>query len=322
MTDIHGRKIEYLRLSVTERCNMKCVYCHDTTGGEPVGDSVMPCARELSCTEIIEIARAFAALGGRKLRLTGGEPLLRADLEEIISGISAIGAYGDIAMTTNGRGLPDRIMNLKKAGLVRVNISLDSLKTEKYAALTGGGKLCEALSAIDAALEYGMLPVKINMVVIRGENDGEVDNIIALAKDRPLDVRFIELMPIGAYGEVYERRIPNDEIIAARPYLKPLPQNPAQPSLDYTIEGYKGKIGFISAVSHKFCSGCNRVRVTSDGRLKPCLGNNLEIPLLPALRRGEAALENAMREAIFSKSAGHDFQNDYKSTRAMRRIGG
>ena len=314
MKDQFGREIEYLRLSVTDRCNLRCVYCR------PNDDC--PKARELSPERIEKIARAFAQLGGRKIRITGGEPLMRYDLEEIVERIARIPQYRDICMTTNGHGVSKRINGLKRAGLMRINFSLDSLKPEKYAALTGGGKISEVLEGIDRALEMKLMPIKMNAVLVRGENDSEIDDFIELARVRPIEIRFIELMPIGRFGEDTSKYISSDEIISARDYLHLLPQNASQPSVDYGIDGYAGKIGFIQAVSHQFCDDCNRVRVTSDGKIKTCLGDNSETSLLPALEKDEFTLMGIMREAIYNKHRGHHFQNGFESVRSMNRIGG
>lgn len=309
-----GRTIEYLRLSVTERCNLRCVYCR------PELDC--PKAGELPPSALERIARAFARLGGNKIRITGGEPLMRRDLEEIIQRIAGIPQYRDIAMTTNGHGLSGRIHGLQNAGLKRCNFSLDSLKPERYAALTGGGDIGEVVEGIDRALALGLHPVKTNTVLVRGENDAEVDDFIALTKQRPIEVRFIELMPIGQFGGDASKHMPSDALIASRKYLKPLPHDTAQPVTTYRADGHMGTVGFIQAVSHRFCDRCNRIRVTSDGNVKTCLGDNTETPLLPALMKDDQALLRVLKEAIYNKHSGHSFHKGYESTRNMNRIGG
>ena len=317
MTDSHGRKIEYLRLSLTERCNLKCVYCR-------TGEYEQCTAKyELTLEEIRRIMACMTRLGVNKVRLTGGEPLVRRDLEQVVETVAQSGDIQDLCMTTNAQLLANRAKGLKKAGLMRLNISLDSLKPERYSAITRGGTITDVLKGIDAAIESDLLPVKINVVTVRGSNDDEIDDLIALAKDRPIDVRFIELMPIGEYGRDANKRIPSDELIAARPELIPVkPHYPGQPSADYTLPGYKGRIGFISPISHKFCNLCNRVRITSDARLKPCLGRNAEVNLRDAMIGDKEALFALIRETIWNKPEGHNFDKMFDSERTMNRIGG
>lgn len=316
MIDQFGRNIEYLRLSVTERCTLRCVYCR-------VDEGICPKAAELSTTEFIRIAKACAALNINRIRLTGGEPLLRKDIIDIVRGISAIDAIMEITMTTNAQQLAGKAGALKQAGLNRINISLDSLDADKYREMTGGD-LSAVLAGIEEAVTEKLLPVKINVVLVRGKNDSEVDDFIALARNKPLDVRIIELMPIGELGQDDTFRINNDELIAARPYLRPMPPRYAgQPSSDYTIEGYIGRVGFISPISNRFCGSCNRVRVMSDGMLRPCLGDNMEISLKEALgAEGDEALIETIRKAIYHKPAGHHFTEGFQSEKNMSRIGG
>ncbi|MFZ5975444.1 MAG: GTP 3',8-cyclase MoaA [Bacillota bacterium] len=316
MLDSKGRDIRYLRLSITERCTLKCAYCR-------AGNGDCPRKNELTAGEFERIVKAMAKLGIIKIRVTGGEPLLRRDVEDIIARISVIPGITEIAMTTNAQHLSGRTEALKCAGLTRLNISLDSLKRERYAELTGGGDFDAVMDGINEAVATGLHPVKLNMVVVRGSNDDEIDDFIALAKDRPVDVRFIELMPIGELGLDASKRVSTDEILAARPYLIPIPPRyPGQPSKDYTIEGFKGRVGFISPLSHKFCGACNRVRVMSDGVLKTCLGNNNEVSLLSALEKGDAALLETIHDAIYHKPLGHEFESGFSSVRDMSKIGG
>lgn len=316
MIDRLGRNIEYLRLSVTERCTLRCVYCRAADEG------LCPKAAELSTAEFERIAQACAALGINKIRLTGGEPLLRRDIIDIVRRLSAIDGVIEIAMTTNAQQLAGKAEAIKQAGLNRINISLDSLDADKYREMTGGD-LNAVLTGLDEAVAAGLLPVKINAVLVRGKNDGEVDNFIALTRNRPIDVRLIELMPMGDLGQDDTLRVNNDELIAARPYLRPLPPRYAgQPSKDYAVDGYLGRVGFISPMSHRFCATCNRVRVMSDGTLRPCLGDNLEISLKNALKAGDDALSETIRDAIYDKPTGHHFDRSFKSTKNMSRIGG
>ena len=316
MLDQFGRDIQYLRLSVTERCTLKCAYCR-------AGEGLCPKETELSAGDFLRIVRILAGMGVSKVRITGGEPMLRRDLEEIISGIRAVPGITEIAMTTNAQQLPGRSAALKKAGLDRLNISIDSLRPERYEQMTGGGSLSAVLQGIHEALAADLTPLKLNAVILRGVNDDEVDDFIALTKDNALDMRFIELMPMGCEDHS-NQRIPTDELLSARPWLVPLPPRyPGQPSADYHVEGYLGRVGFISPMSHKFCGDCNRVRVMSDGMLRPCLGDNSEISLKPALAEaGDDALEAVIRDAVYHKPRTHSFDKAFHPDKNMSRIGG
>lgn len=316
MIDAHGRNIEYLRLSVTERCTLRCTYCRADEGD-------CPKQKELSAEQLLRIVRVMTSLGINKVRLTGGEPLLRRDLVELIRNMFSLPDIQEITLTTNGQQLAERAQELRDAGLKRINISLDSLNSEKYRELTGGGSLQKVLDGIDAALAAGLQPIKLNAVLMRGKNDDEIDDFIALAKDRPIDMRFIELMPLGSIDQS-EQRITADEIIAARPQLIPLPPRYlGQPSADYTMPGYVGRIGFIAPMSHRFCGDCNRVRVMSDGMLRPCLGNNAEVSLCPALaEQDDQMLTEVIREAIWNKPQRHSFDDEFHAVKNMSKIGG
>ena len=316
MIDQLGRGIEYLRLSVTERCTLKCAYCRSDEG-------LCPKKQELSADQLARIAGSFGSLGINKIRITGGEPLVRRDILDIVRRLAALPGIEEIAMTTNAQQLPGNSAALKHAGLNRLNISIDSLQPDRYERMTGGGNLRHVLTGIQEAIHCGLLPLKLNAVLMRGVNDDEIDAFIALAKDSPVDIRFIELMPMGQAVDM-TKRIPTEEILAAHPYLKPLPPRyPSQPSSDYTADGYVGRIGFISPISHQFCGKCNRVRVMSDGMLRPCLGDNREISLLKALAQGEDALRQTIYAAVYDKPAGHAFAREgFSSTKNMSRIGG
>lgn len=316
MIDRFGRNIEYLRLSLTERCTLRCAYCRAAEG-------VCPKQDELSAAEFLRIARAMAGLGVKKVRLTGGEPMLRRDLTEIVAGLRALPGIEEIAMTTNGQHLPGKAKVLREAGLDRLNISVDSLRADRYRELTGGGEFSLVLSGIDEALHAGFSPLKLNAVLMRGRNDDEVPDFIALTKDRPIDVRFIELMPLGTEDHTDER-VTGDEILKLHPELIPLPPRYAgQPSRDYHVEGYVGRVGLISPVSHKFCKDCNRVRVMSDGMLRPCLGDNAEVPLKDALASGDDdVLLERIQSAIWNKPETHGFDGAFSAARDMSRIGG
>lgn len=314
MIDQYGRDIHYLRLSLTERCNLKCIYCRDENEHCKGRD-------ELKAADYERLIPAFVRLGIRKVRLTGGEPLVRRDLTRIIELLAQYPEIEDICMTTNAQGLSERLPELRNAGLKRINISMDSLQEERYRTMTRGGDLHSVMRGIDAALEAG-LPVKVNAVLIRGENEPEADDFIRLAKERPIDVRFIELMPFGVLGEKGDRRVLNQEILSRHPELSPVPARyPSQPSEDYAGDGFLGRVGFISPISHKFCADCNRVRLTSDGKLRLCLGNDREIDLKPYLTE-EDRLFDVMKNAVFSKPASHSFEQSFHAARRMNQIGG
>lgn len=313
MKDAMGREISYLRLSVTDGCNLRCLYCRPQAHSD---------THTLPPQYIRLLVAAFARAGIQKVRVTGGEPLLRKDILEVVRAVSGVNGIIDIAMTTNAALLRGQSLPLRQAGLKRLNISLDSLDADKYAHITGGGDVQNVLGGIYEAIDAG-LGVKVNAVLVRGFNDGEVDALIGLAKDLPLHVRFIELMPLGPLD--ISKGVPNDEILAKRPWLIPIPPpkvNASDVARLYTVEGYSGQIGFISPVSGQFCDRCNRVRVTSDGKLKPCLGDNSETDLMPYINNARA-LQRVIREALFQKPQGHCFNEcTYTSLRSMDRIGG
>lgn len=315
MRDGFGRDINYLRLSVTERCTLHCAYCRAAAGNYPNKS-------ELSADEFTRIVKVFAKLGIRKVRLTGGEPLMRKDILEIIQNIAAIDGIKELSMTTNAQQIGGRAVKLKQAGLDRVNISMDSLKPERFKEMCGGD-LSLVLNGIEESIAAGLTPVKINVVLIRGVNDDEVDDFIELTRAQPLDVRFIELMPMGILGQNKSLRVNNTDLIKARPHLKPLnPRYPSQPSRDYQVDGYLGRVGFISPHSQKFCHLCNRVRLMSDGKLRMCLGDNSEISILEALHSGEDEMEKVISEAILNKPMQHHFEKDFIPNKDMSRIGG
>jgi cyclic pyranopterin phosphate synthase len=314
MKDQYSREISYLRLSVTERCTLRCVYCRSDEG-------LCPKAEELSALQLVEITKACAELGITKVRITGGEPLLRRDLTEIIAGIKAIDSIVDISLTTNAQDLKAQAQQLKDAGLNRLNISMDSLKPARFQALTGGN-LLKVLEGIDAALKVGLTPVKVNCVLMKDVNDDEIDDFIILTRDKPIEVRFIEYMPIGESG-AGKVRINNQDILAKRPELKPVqPRYAGQPSKDYRIEGYMGRVGLISPISHRFCEDCNRIRVMSDGTLRACLGEENEVSLKPVMDKGHEAIRALIESTIFNKPRGHKFGCVPLTERNMSRIGG
>lgn len=316
MNDRFGRTITYLRLSLTERCTLKCAYCR-------AGEGFCPKKSELTQDEFLRIVRAFAAVGVRKVRLTGGEPMLRRDLIPIISGIRAIDEIREITMTTNGQHLAGQCRALREAGLDRLNISVDSLKPERYTAITGGGSLSLVLAGIEEAFAAGFSSLKLNVVLLRGQNDDETADFIALTKDRPISVRFIEYMPLGETDQA-SLRVTGAELLQKHPELVPVePSYPGQPARDYQMPGYVGRVGLIDPMSHRFCADCNRVRVMSDGMIRPCLGSNEEFSLKEALEQtDDSALHAVIARAIALKPETHCFDEGFSAEKTMRHIGG
>jgi cyclic pyranopterin phosphate synthase len=318
MLDLYGRKIEYLRISVTQDCNLNCMYCM------PKDSNPRYCIESLTASEIGKIVSAMANLGIKKVRITGGEPLLRNDICDIITAVAAIDSIEDISLTTNAVLLGDLAKDLKVAGLNRVNISIDSLNEEKFKLISQGGNLKDTLKGLESAIRYDIKPIHINTVLIKGINNEEIDDFILLAKDNPIDVRFIELMPIGKFGEENLKKIVlNSEIIATRPQLIPCKTSGnGQPAIYYQIDKYKGRIGFISPISHKFCGTCNRIRLTCDGKIRPCLGQNGEVSILKTLRENKKNLEHEIERIIYNKPKFHNFEDNFTSVRSMNMIGG
>lgn len=306
MIDGFGRSIDYLRISVTDRCNLRCVYCMPPEGVEWMDHEEM-----LSYEEIIRLCSLFAQVGIRKVRLTGGEPLARKDLPRLVAGIKAIDGIESIAMTTNGIALADQLPALLAAGLTAVNVSLDTLDREQYAAITRRDKLPEALEGLHAALAAPGLRVKLNCVPM-GDNDEQLVPLAALARDHDLAVRYIELMPIGLGGDLPGR---TEAQIRARLEEAFGPMTPcgeylgAGPGHYFTVPGFVGKIGFISAMTHQFCHQCNRVRLTATGFLKTCLQYETGVDLRALLRSGagDEAIDQAIAAAILQKPLRHHF---------------
>lgn len=314
MLDRFNRKIDYLRFSLTQRCNLNCGYCGNR--------NCLSVKDELGPFEIQQLVQAFVHCGITKLRLTGGEPLLRRDLTEIVGNTAAIKDLRDISVTTNGILLTHALAGeLKAAGLRRVNISLDSLKPLRYKEITGGGSLSDALNGIDAALVASLTPLHINVVLIKGINDDEAEDFILYARKNPVTVRFIELMPF-APGDNGGGIVPNSEILARHPYLTPVEGfSRAQPSVDYTAPNWQGKVGFISPMTEKFCHACNRVRVLADGSLMTCLGSE-EKKDLKLYINDEEKLVETIKTAIRGKPTGHHFERGCAVGYSLQNIGG
>ena len=318
MKDRYGREIEYLRISLTDLCNLRCVYCMPEGG-----ICKLPHDRILTLEEVVEIAGAAVELGIRKIRLTGGEPLVRRGIVDLVARLRALPGLRELVLTTNGILLPELAKPLRDAGLDRLNISLDTLDAEKYRRLTRGGELQKALDGIHAAEAAGFAPIKLNAVLLGGVNDDEIPALCALTMDRPIEMRFIELMPIGDalyFGK--EACIPVDTVLEKMPQLTPLPRGRSSVARRYTLPGAKGSIGLISPVSCSFCSECNRIRLTADGCMKPCLHSAEEFPLRG--KHGDA-LRRAICDAVNAKPEAHiDFTGTQRSesARNMNQIGG
>lgn len=299
MKDNYGREINYLRVSVTQRCNLNCIYCGKD-----------PCAKkgsELSPEQIQKIVKAFAACGINKVRITGGEPLLRKDICEIVSSVHSIPEITSLSLTTNGVLLSEYAEKLKKAGLDSVNISLDTLDREKYKSMTGYDALNSVIDGIRAAQNAGLSPVKINAVLINDVNADEAEKLINVAKDNDIDVRFIELMPFSEAGAQKDKMVTGGSLLQKFTFLTPLPKS-RDTAQYYTAGGFKGRIGFIDPISRKFCRECSRIRLLCDGRVKPCLGYDAAYDVMPYID-DENLLINHIRTIIKSKPAGHSFEN-------------
>lgn len=311
MLDSYGRNINYIRMSLTGRCQQRCTYCARENGGTCIKES------EMSAGDFIFAAEVFATLGFEKIRLTGGEPLLRKDIIEIVRGISSLGKYSDITITTNGLELERLCAPLKEAGLNRINISLDSTDAETYKKITGA-EINPVLNGVKKAVDF-FDEIKINSVLMRGVNDNP-DGIVALAKYNHITVRFIELMPMGAGGE----GVGNAEIMNRYPDLVSASKTDYNsPEQLYSLPGYKGKIGFISPVSSSFCKTCNRMRLTWDGKLRPCLGVDMELDARSAIvNRDRETLTELIKHAVLKKPEKNNFDRDFSSCRPMTGIGG
>ena len=325
MFDSKGRNIHYLRLSVTDLCNLRCRYC--------MPDGVDKLEREdiLTYEEFLRLAALFARCGVDTVRVTGGEPLVRKGVEQLVKGLKAIPGIRKVTMTTNAVLLEQQMPALLEAGLDSVNISLDTLDPALFAKITARDEFAAVQAGIHAALESG-IPVKLNCVPQVGVNEGELEALAALAETKPLQVRFIEMMPIG-YGAAMPCISGPDLLARFRkrwPELALLSHQETAgigdgPAVYYTAPGWQGSVGFIAAVHGKFCASCNRVRLTSQGFLRPCLASETGCDLRTLLRGGAADEEllQAIRETIWSKPREHHFgDNSMPATRGMYRIGG
>lgn len=315
MRDEFGRDIRYLRLSVTDRCNCRCVYCMPENGVPMLSHADI-----LSFEEMRDIVAAAASLGVRKVRLTGGDPLVRRGIVDLVGMVAAVPGIDEVDMTTNATLLAPVAASLRGAGLTRLNVSLDTLNAARYKAITRRGTLADALAGLEAAYDAGFANTKINCVLIGGVNDDELRPLAELARDRDLTVRFIELMRMGeCAGWPKGRFVSADEVLSAVPEL--VRAGGQGVSELYQAPGWKGSVGLIRPMTHRFCSSCDRIRVTADGRLKPCLHSAAEVNL-----RGLSGqdLVEAIRAGIAAKPRGHRMDNGRASDslRAMNEIGG
>jgi cyclic pyranopterin phosphate synthase len=327
LRDSFGRVINNLRISVTDRCNFRCRYCMPEEGMVWLKRSEL-----LSYEEIERLAQLFAQLGISRIRLTGGEPLMRKDLHRLVEKLSAIPQIQDLALTTNGYFLAEQAPLLHKAGLRRLNISLDSLDPERFERMTRRTYYDRVWQGIEAAEALGIRPIKLNAVLIRGVNDDEVVNFAHLVRTRPFVVRFIEFMPIGMDdGWTPEKVVPTHEIIdriecGVGLKLLPVEYHGLQPADRYRFEDGVGEIGFISSVSEPFCEHCNRIRLTSDGKLRTCLFSLQETDLRALLRSGasDEEIKRCILDAVWNKEAGHLINRPefVRPSRTMSQIGG
>lgn len=325
LTDRFGRTVNYVRLSVTDRCDFRCVYCM----AEEM--TFLPRQQILTLEELARVARTFVGLGTEKIRLTGGEPLVRKDILGLVEDIGAMGLR-DFAMTTNGSKLTTMAEPLRRAGLKRLNISLDSLNPDKFQRITRTGRLAQVLDGIEAAKDAGFEGIKLNTVVMKGGNDEEVPELIDFARRQGIDITFIEEMPLGEISEHDrgEALCTSDEvrdIIRQHHELNPTPEDSGGPARYYRMPDSNTKVGFISPHSHNFCATCNRVRVTVEGRLLLCLGNEHSMDLRHVLRshpENDEKLRETIINAMDLKPERHHFssEGDVQILRFMNMTGG
>jgi cyclic pyranopterin phosphate synthase len=338
--DSFGRVIDYLRISVTDRCNLRCVYCMP-----PQGIALKTHDEILRYEEIERLVRAAAALGFRKVRLTGGEPLVRPNIEHLVEMIAAVPGIEDVSMTTNAVLLDRRAEMLARAGLRRVNVSLDTLRADRFEWITRFGRIGDVWRGLQAAERAGLAPIKLNVVVVRGMNDDELADFAAITFDHAWHVRFIELMPVANEGDWGEHLPPPDDRLVTAEEMQArlsarfgaecfsesaMPLAPGNgPARTFGLPGAKGVVGFITPVSQHFCPTCNRLRLTADGKLRPCLLAEGEIDVMSALRSGasEAEVQTLLLRAVGNKPERHHLDEDVVPSqligkRVMAQIGG
>ncbi|EUJ46849.1 GTP 3',8-cyclase MoaA [Listeria booriae] len=330
LTDRFGRVHDYIRISVTDRCNLRCVYCMPEEGM-----TFLPHEEVLSKDEIIDFMKIMVGYGIKKVRITGGEPLLRTDIVDIIAGLSAIPEIEDIAVTTNAMYLVKKAEALKEAGLTRVNISLDSLQEDRFKTITRGGRLQKVLDGIAKAEEVGFFPIKLNVVLIKGQNDDEILDFLEFTRDKDINIRFIEYMPIGHAGDSWKKQYLSLQTIFDACDEAGFAYQPVDsirgngPSENFRLEGAKGTFGLIHPVSSHFCASCNRLRLTADGYIKACLYWDEEMNIRPLIKNPEKLME-LVQQSIDNKPESHEMaialqdemQSHKPTTRRMSQIGG
>ncbi len=325
MRDSFDREIHYLRVSLTDRCNFRCVYCMPEKGVV-----FHPHAHHLSDEELVRVIRIMSTLGFDRIRLTGGEPTVRPNLVPIVEAITAIPGIKEIAMTTNAMRLEKIAEPLARAGMNRVNISIDTLDAERFAKITRFGKIDAVWRGILAAEQAGMTPIKLNSVIVRGYNEQDIVDLARLTLEHAWEMRFIEMMPLGSIADFQVDSIVTADEMKARieaecGELIPLKWNGHDPARPYRLQGGQGTLGFISSVSAPFCEGCDRVRLTSDGRLRLCLLRDNEVELLQPIRDGasDAELRALISQGVYDKPWGHGLaDNIIAESRIMSQIGG
>ncbi len=321
MLDSRGREINYMRVSVTDKCNLRCRYCM------PDGVEIVPMSDLLTFEEITAVCRQASLLGIDRIKITGGEPLVRKGVVDLVAMIRALPGIRQITMTSNGVLLADYLPGLLEAGLNGINISLDSLDRDSYKSITGRDQLDRVLAGLEAALASG-IRVKINSVLMKGTNDQEWSDLVDLARTRPLDIRFIEMMPIGS-GKEYQG-VSNEDLLGLMRCRFPDLREDHRvhgngPAVYYQVPGWQGSIGLISPVHGKFCSGCNRIRMSAMGDLKPCLCYEAVANVRDLLRsQGEEAVGQILKQVIFDKPEAHCFSRleDITEDKQMIAIGG
>lgn len=324
MNDSHGRNIHYLRISLTDRCNLRCVYCM------PAEMKFAPLPHLLQDDELIRLVRIATRVGFDRVRLTGGEPTVHPNLVEIVNRLAQIPGIQEIAMTTNALKLEELAIPLARAGLKRVNISIDTLDAERFHKITRLGKIEQVWRGIWAAERAGLTPIKLNAVIVRGYNEDDLVDLARLTLEHAWDMRFIELMPLGSIADfqmnavvpVTEMQARIEKVFGA---LEPMDWDGHNPARPYRLRGGRGTIGFISSVTAPFCAGCDRMRLSADGKLRLCLLRDAEVDLLTPLRAGasDEELHAIIARGVWNKPWGHGLaQNVIAQSRVMSQIGG
>ncbi len=323
--DAYGRQMSYLRISLTDRCNFRCVYCMPA-----IGMQFQPRDELLTDDELLRAVGLCARIGFTKLRLTGGEPTIRPHLVELVRAMKSFPGIEEISMTTNALLLSRNAEELKMAGLDRINVSLDTLDPDRFKLMTRGGRLDLVWAGLEAADAAGLTPIKINSVILRGQNDHEVGDLAALTLERDWQMRFLEMMPMEGVGTVYDESLVTSAETRRRLEdrfgpLEAIETPPGDPARVWKIPGARGTVGFISPISAPFCADCNRVRLTADGKLRLCLLRNDEVELRELIRSGatDDQLERQLRQGIWRKPWGHGIaEGDRNIGRGMSQIGG